>query len=105
MKKYGALLIAVVLSTTLQAEMGIQDLDVSMSQSQCFEGAFKVFAEMGVEETQIVNLDNVFSVSVKNDHYFIVCRADKGVIFVGEQQVQYSQASSFMKAINKVFTE
>ncbi len=105
MKTYCALLIGLVLSATTQAEMGVQDIDVSISQAQCFERAYEIFVEIGVENTQIVHLDNVFSVSANSNHYFIVCRADNGVVFLGEQRVQYSNESLFIKAAKRVLAK
>jgi hypothetical protein len=105
MKKYGAFLAGTILSITVQAEMGLQDIDVSITQEQCFERANRVLVSMGAEEIQIINLDNVFSVSVNSYHYFVVCRADKGVVFLGEQGVQNSQGSSFIKAAIEELTK
>ena len=91
----------IFISTPILAGTALQDLDITITQNQCLERSKKAMIEMGAKELEILELDNVLSASPGKYHYFVVCRADKGLAVVAEQGTQYTNRKSFVEhAVN-----
>ncbi|WP_369162820.1 hypothetical protein [Candidatus Thiodiazotropha sp. LNASS1] len=77
--------------------MAVLDVDITISQDECMKRSKEVMIKVGAKELDIMELEHILSAGAGDYHYFVVCRADKGLAFIGEEGAQYAGGSAFVE--------